>query len=143
MVGHFLGIFPRVVLMGLRVDLFPILGGTSRSISIVVVPICKPTSKGEVSWKHVALPAYMCKLAWKHVALPAYMCKLAWKHVALPAYMCKLAWKHVALPSYMCKLAWKHVALPAVVLHSSKLNLVKELQGSIHPFTQSHFDFDF
>ena len=113
--GKLLGIFPRVVLMGLRVDLFPILGGTSRSISIVVVPICKPTSKGEVSWKHVALPAYMCKLAWKHVALP----------------------------SYMCKLAWKHVALPAVVLHSSKLNLVKELQGSIHPFTQSHFDFDF
>ena len=36
MVGHLLGIFPRVVFLGLQLDLFP--------ISRVVVPVCNPTS---------------------------------------------------------------------------------------------------
>ena len=48
MVWHLLGIFPRVELLGLQVDLFPIFWGTSRLISRMVVPVCNPTSNGEV-----------------------------------------------------------------------------------------------
>ena len=37
--GHLLGIFPIVVLLGLQVDLFPIFWRISRLISTVVVPV--------------------------------------------------------------------------------------------------------
>jgi hypothetical protein len=42
LVGHLLGIFPRSKL-DLQIDLFPIVWGTSRLISGVVVPVCNYT----------------------------------------------------------------------------------------------------
>ena len=46
--GASLGVFPRVVLLGLQVDLFPIFWGTSRLISRVVVPVCNYTNNERV-----------------------------------------------------------------------------------------------
>jgi hypothetical protein len=40
--------FPRMVLLGLQVYLFPIFIGASRFISRVVVTVCNPTTNGGV-----------------------------------------------------------------------------------------------
>ena len=44
MVGHLLGIYPRVVQLNLLLDLFPIFWESSRLISRVVVPFSNPSS---------------------------------------------------------------------------------------------------
>jgi hypothetical protein len=49
MVGHLLGIFPRLVLLGLQVDLLLFFWGNSRLICRVVAPICNPISNVPLS----------------------------------------------------------------------------------------------
>ena len=48
-VEHLLGICPKELYLELEVELFPIFWETTRLFSKVVVPVCNPTSNGEMS----------------------------------------------------------------------------------------------
>jgi hypothetical protein len=63
MVGHLLCICPRVVELGIQLDLFASFWGTSRLFSTVVIPICNPTSNGGLFFFLHILAKICCHLS--------------------------------------------------------------------------------